>query len=113
MESIHKKRLRSFALILEKLLSKFKRTKSHSDLVSFKKARDNVWSLIKKIKNTYVAGKLNENIGRPKELWKSLKSVGLPSKQDKPSKICLKKDGEHCFDDKFPFAAMPIGLAKY
>ena len=32
--------------------------------------------------------------------WKSLKSLGFTSKQDKPSKICLKKDGEHCFDDK-------------
>ena len=83
-----------------KLLSKFKRTKSHIDHVNFKKARNNVLSLIKKKKKTFVVGKLNENIGKPKELWKSLKSLGLPSKQDKPSKICLKKDGEHCFDDK-------------
>ena len=57
-------------------------------------------SLIKKKKKNCVIGKLNENIGKPKELWKSLKSLGLPSKQGKPSKICLKKDGEHCFDDK-------------
>ena len=86
--------------IRDKLLSRFKRTKSHIDHVNFKKARNNVLSLIKKKKKTCVVGKLNENIGKPKELWKSLKSLGLPSKQDKPSKICLKKDGEHCFDDK-------------
>ena len=70
------------------------------DHVNFKKARNNVLSLIKKKKKACVVGKLNENIGKPKELWKSLKSLGPPSKQDKPSKICLKKDGEHCFDDK-------------
>ena len=86
--------------IRDKLLSKFKRTKSHTDHVNFKKSRNNVLSLIKKKKKNCVIGKLNENIGKPKELWKSLKSLGLPSKQDKASKICLKKDGQHCFDDK-------------
>ena len=34
--------------VRDKLLSKFRRTKSHVDHVSFKKARNNVWSLIKK-----------------------------------------------------------------
>ena len=77
--------------IRDKLLSKFKRTKSHIDHVNFKKARNNVLSLIRKKKKSCVVGKLNEDIGKPKELWKSLKSLGLPSKQDKPSKICLKK----------------------
>ena len=86
--------------IRNKLLSKFKRTKTHTDHVNFRKARNNVLSLIKKEKKNCVVGKLNENIGKPKELWKSLKSLGLPSKQDKPSKTCLKTDGEHCFDDK-------------
>ena len=85
--------------VRDKLLSKFKRTKSHMDHVNFKKARNKVF-IKKKKKKTCVVGNLNENIGKPKELWKSLKPLGLPSKQDKPSKICLKKDGEHCFDDK-------------
>ena len=70
------------------------------DHANFKKARKSVLSLIEKKKKTYVVGKLNENIGKPKELWESLKSLGLPSKQDKPSKICLNKDDEHCFDDQ-------------
>ena len=86
--------------IRDKLLSKFKKTKTHKDHVNFRIARNQVLSLIKKKKKNCVIGKLNENIGKPKELWKSLKSLGLPSKQDKPSKICLKTDGEHCFDDK-------------
>ena len=86
--------------IRDKLLSKFKKTKTHTDHVNFRKARNRVLSLIRKKKKNCVIGKLNENIGKPKALWKSLKSLGLPSKQDKPSKICLKTDGEHRFDDK-------------
>ena len=76
--------------IRDKLLSKFRRTKSHIDHVNFNKARNNVLSLITKKKKTCIVGKLNENTGKHKELWKSLKSLGLPSKQEKPSKICLK-----------------------
>ena len=63
--------------IRDKLLSKFKRTKTHTDHVNFRKARNHVLSLIKKKKKNCVIGKLNENIGKPKELWKSLKSLGL------------------------------------
>ena len=47
-----------------------------------------------------MVGKLNENIGKPKELWKSLKSLGLPSKKASPSTICLEKDGTSSFDSK-------------
>ena len=74
----------------------FKRPKSHIDHANFKKAPNNVLSLIKKKKKTCVVGKLNENTGK----MEKPKSLALPSKQDKPSKICLKQDGEHCFDDK-------------
>ena len=44
--------------------------------------------------------KLNENIGKPKELWKSLKSLGLPSKKATPSSICLENNGTLSFDSK-------------
>ena len=47
-----------------------------------------------------MVGKLNENIGKPKELWKSLKSVGLPSRKASPSTICLERDGTLSFDSK-------------
>ena len=43
---------------------------------------------------------MKENIGNPKELWKALKSLGLPSKKGTISNICLKKDDKICFDDK-------------
>ena len=47
-----------------------------------------------------MVGKLNENIGKPKELWKSLKSLGLPSKKATPSSICLENNGTLSFDSK-------------
>ena len=45
--------------------------------------------MIKDKKKNFVIGKLNDNIGKPKELWKSLKST-----------ICLEKDGILSFDPK-------------
>ena len=56
--------------------------------------------LINDKKKSFVVGKLNENIGRPNELWKSLKSLSLPSKIASPSMICLEKDGTLSFDSK-------------
>ena len=53
----------------------------------------------KKLKN-FVVDKLNQNIEKSKELWKSLKSLGLPSKQKSSSTICLEKDGILSFDHK-------------
>ena len=47
-----------------------------------------------------MVGKLNENIGKSKELWKSLKSLDLPSKKASLSMICLEKDGILSFDSK-------------
>ena len=56
--------------------------------------------MIKKKQKNFIAEKLNQNIGKPKELWKSLKSLGLPSKQQSSSTICLEKDGILSFDHK-------------
>ena len=47
-----------------------------------------------------MVGKLNENIGKPEELWKSLKSLGLPSKKATPSSICLENNRTLSFDSK-------------
>ena len=56
--------------------------------------------MIKDKKKNFVIGKLNDNIGKPKELWKSLKSLGLPSKKSSSATICLEKDGILSFDPK-------------
>ena len=84
----------------EKLLAKFKMSRKSTDHENYKKARNKVQYLINDKKKSFVVGKLNENIGKPKKLWKSLKSLGLPSKIASPSTICLEKDGTLSFDSK-------------
>ena len=81
----------------DKLLAKFKKSRSHSDNENYKTSRNKVQRMIKDKKN-FVIGKLNDNIGKPKELWKSLKSLGLPSKESSSATICLEKDGILSFD---------------
>ena len=56
--------------------------------------------LIKQRKKEFYETKLTENIGKPKELWKTLKTMGLPSKKGSLTKICLEKDSITNFDDK-------------
>ena len=84
----------------DKSFAKFKKSKLHRDNQNHKKARNNVQLMIKSKKRTFVVGKRNENIGKPKELWKSLKSLGLPSRKSSSSTICLEKDGILSFDPK-------------
>ena len=84
--------------IRDKLLAKFKKSRKSTDHENYKKARNKVQYLINDKEKTFVVGKLNKNIGKPKELWKSLKSLGLPSKQASPSTICLEKGGSLSFD---------------
>ena len=74
-----------------KLLAKFKKSRSHSYNENYKKSRNKVQRMIKDKKKNFVIGKLNDNIGKPKELWKSLKSLGLPSKESHLQRFVLRK----------------------
>ena len=47
-----------------------------------------------------MVAKLDQNIGKPKDLWKTIKSLGLSSKTNGGSKICLKTNGNLSFDPK-------------
>ena len=93
----------------DKLLAKFKKSRSHSDNENYKKSRNKVQRMIKDKKKNFVIGKLDDNIGKPKELWKSLKSLGLPSKESSSATICLEKDGILSFDnDKAPATILKL-----
>ena len=54
-----------------KLFKKFKKSKLQIDRELFKAARNSTQSLIYKKRKSFYKEKLNENIGKPKELWKS------------------------------------------
>ena len=58
----------------DKRFSVFKRTRLCGDKLAFKRTQNYVQSLIKKKKKQFMKNKLDENIGKPKELWKTLKS---------------------------------------
>ena len=79
---------------------KFKKTLLHVDKEIFKETKYKVIKMIKNKKKLYFEKKLQENIGKPKELWKAIKSLGLPSKNAAVSNICLKdKNGTLNFED--------------
>ena len=76
--------------IRDKNFSAFKKSKLNKDKISYKKSKNIVQSLIKKKKKHYVKTKLDENIAKPKELWKTLKSLGLSETKKGNIKIALK-----------------------
>ena len=51
--------------------------KLHIDQDNYKEVTNGVQKLIRTKKKAYFESKLTENIGKLKELWKSLKSLGL------------------------------------
>ena len=79
---------------------KFKKTLLHVDKEIFKETKYKVIKMIKSKKKLYFERKLHENIAKPKELWKAIKSLGLPCKNYTVPNICLKdKNGSLNFED--------------
>ena len=64
----------------DKLLRKFKKSRLHIDKELYNAAQYNIHKLIFNEKTDYFENILNKCIGKPKELWKTLKSLGLPNK---------------------------------
>ena len=75
----------------KKCLKQFKSTKLHIDEDLYKEAKYHAVKLIKQKKSQFYKEKLKENIGKPKELWKALKSLGLPSKKGTISNMSQKR----------------------
>ena len=82
----------------EKLSLKFKKSKLHIDEENYKKVKYQVQNLIRKKKREFYETNLRQKINKPKELWKTLKSMGLPSKAVTASNICLKDKNEIVFN---------------
>ena len=64
----------------------------HVDKDNYNQARNEVQKLICTKKSDYFESKLNENIGKPQELWKSLKSLGLKFERSIFNINCLEND---------------------
>ena len=63
-----------------------------------KAAKTSLKNIIEKSKKSLFQDKLKENSNNSKELWKTLKSLGMNSKSVNQSKICLKDNGVTQFD---------------
>ena len=84
----------------DKLFKKFKKSRLHVDKDNYKEARNEVQKLIRTKKKAYFESKLTENIGKPKELWNCLKSLGLKFESSISNINCLENDKSVNFDVK-------------
>ena len=80
----------------EKLFVKFKKSKLHIDEENYKTVK---YYLIRKKKREFYETNFRQNINKLKEFWKTLKSMGLPSKVVTASNICLKDKNQIVFND--------------
>ena len=71
---------------------KFKKSRLPLDQENYKKACYEVKELIAEKERNYFETKLTKNIGKPKELWKTLKTLGLPNKVSIATINALKDD---------------------
>ena len=75
----------------DKLFKKFKHSKLNVDKEIYNKACIKLHSLILQKKREYFKKKLQENIAKPKDLWKTLKSLGLCKEFFSCSKKCISR----------------------
>ena len=86
--------------VRDKWFKKFKKSKFHIDKEIYKIARYEVQKLISYKKKKFFENRLNDSIGKPKELWKALKSLGLPSKTSVCGTTALKVKNTTSFETK-------------
>ena len=77
----------------DKLYKKFQHSGIETDKDNFKVARMHLQKMILKKKKSYLEEELGKYRNKPKEIWKTLKSLGLSSDKARQSNIFLKKDG--------------------
>ena len=73
---------------------------SETDKDLLKGAKLSLKNIIQKKKKTFFQDKLKENSNNSKELWKTLKSLGMNTKNGNQPKICLRENGVTQFEPK-------------
>ena len=67
--------------VKDNLFKAFKKVRLHIDKELYKKAKYGAQELIAAKKQAFFDKKLSEIVGKPKELWNTLKSLGMPKKR--------------------------------
>ena len=78
----------------------FKKSCLYVDEDNYKEARNKLQKLIRAKKKAYFESKLTQNVGKSKELCKSLKSLGLKIERSISNVSCLENDESAIFDVK-------------
>ena len=89
--------------IMEKINERdkgFKKSRLYVDEDNYKELRNELQKLIRTKKKAYFESKLTQNVGKSKELWKSLKSLGLKIERSISNVSCLENDESAIFDVK-------------
>ena len=94
------KKIHDAILLRDKLLTTFKKSRNNFDEKQYRDSRTFVQNLVNDKKRLFFENKLKQNIGNPKDLWKTLKSLGLPKKTTPSNSICLKVDDKYSFEPK-------------
>ena len=79
-------------------MSKLKKSELHINEENYKKVKHEVQNLIRKKKREFHETNLTQKLNKSGEPWKTLKSMGLPSKSVTASNICLKGKNEIVFN---------------
>ena len=66
--------------VKDNLFKAFKKMRLHIDKELYKRAKYGAQELIAAKKQAFFDEKLSEIVGKPKELWNTLKSLGMPKK---------------------------------
>ena len=74
------------------------KTYSVDEYEIYKETRNGNQRTFKQDQNQYLEEKLSGKIAKPKQLWPTLKSLGLLNKKNSPSNICLKNKNGLSFD---------------
>ena len=82
----------------EKLFLKFKKIKASHWWRNLQKVKYQVQNFIRKKRRAFYETNHIQKINKPKEIWKTLKSMGLPSRAVTASNICLKDKNERVFN---------------
>ena len=86
--------------VRDRLFKKFKKSKLHINKEIYKITRYEVQKLISYKQKTFFENRLSDSIGKPNELWKGLKSIGLSSKTSFCGTTALKVKNSTSFETK-------------
>ena len=84
----------------DKLFKQFKKSRLHIDKELYRKTKYNTLKLIVAKKRAFFCDKLSENIGKPKGLWETLKSLCMPQKTLISSSNAVESNNTLPFDKK-------------